>query len=332
MTKTALITGITGQDGYYLSRLLLQEGYRVVGLVPPKRQSNLSKLGDLADRVEIYTVPLTDPAALLEAVEQLQPTEIYNLAAPSFVPDSWNDPLGTLDLVTGTATRLLSATRQLGLSTRFYQASSSEMFGEVDQSPQDENTPFRPMNPYAAAKVHAHWTMVHHRQRYNLFACSGILYNHESPLRPPNFVTRKVCLAAASIKLGLSDRLHMGNLQAKRDWGFAGDHVDAMWRMLQADTPEDYVIGTGHLHSVQDMVETAFSCVDLDWTQYVSVDPTLIRPDEHFHLVANPTKARQNLGWQPRVSFPALIEEMVLNDLERLKTGAIAPAVSQQPS
>jgi GDPmannose 4,6-dehydratase len=174
--------------------------------------------------------------------------------------------------------------------------------------------------------------MVHHRQRYNLFACSGILYNHESPLRPPNFVTRKVCLAAASIKLGLSDRLHMGNLQAKRDWGFAGDHVDAMWRMLQADTPEDYVIGTGHLHSVQDMVETAFSCVDLDWTQYVSVDPTLIRPDEHFHLVANPTKARQNLGWQPRVSFPALIEEMVLNDLERLKTGAIAPAVSQQPS
>jgi GDPmannose 4,6-dehydratase len=326
MPKTALITGITGQDGYYLSRLLLKQGYRVVGLIPPQRQSNLTKLGDLADQVEVYSVVLTDSAALLEAVEQLRPDEIYNLAAPSFVPDSWSDPLGTLDLVTGTATRLLAAVRQVGLATRFYQASSSEMFGQVNQSPQDENTPFRPMNPYAAAKVHAHWTMVHHRQRYNLFACSGILYNHESPLRPPNFVTRKVCLAAASIKLGLGDRLKMGNLQAKRDWGYAGDHVDAMWRMLQAETPEDYVIGTGQLHSVEQLVAAAFSCVDLNWVEYVDVDPKLIRADEHFHLVANPAKAKQNLNWQPQVGFEALIQEMVLKDLERLKSGAVTPA------
>jgi GDPmannose 4,6-dehydratase len=326
MSKTALITGITGQDGYYLSRLLLKRGYRVVGLIPPQRQSNLAKLGDLAGRVEVYSVALTDSASLLEAVEQLRPDEIYNLAAPSFVPDSWSDPLGTLDLVTGTATRLLAAVRQVGLATRFYQASSSEMFGQVDQSPQDENTPFRPMNPYAAAKVHAHWTMVHHRQRYDLFACSGILYNHESPLRPPNFVTRKVSLAAASIKLGVNDRLNMGNLQAKRDWGYAGDHVEAMWRMLQAETPEDYVIGTGQLHSVEQLVSAAFACVDLDWKEYVNVDPKLIRADEHFHLVANPAKAKQNLNWQPQVSFEALIQEMVLKDLERLKSGAVTPA------
>ncbi|MBD1870164.1 GDP-mannose 4,6-dehydratase [Cyanobacteria bacterium FACHB-471] len=326
MSKTALITGITGQDGYYLSRLLLKHGYRVVGLIPPQRQSNLAKLGDLAGQVEVYSVALTDSAALLEAVEQLRPDEIYNLAAPSFVPASWSDPLGTLDLVTGTATRLLSAVRQVGLATRFYQASSSEMFGQVDQSPQDENTPFRPMNPYAAAKVHAHWTMVHHRQRYGLFACSGILYNHESPLRPPNFVTRKVALAVASIKLGLSDRLEMGNLQAKRDWGYAGDHVEAMWRMLQAKTPEDYVIGTGQLHSVEQLVAAAFACVDLNWAEYVNVDPKLIRTDEHFHLVANPAKAKQNLNWQPQVSFEALIQEMVLKDLERLKSGAVTPA------
>ncbi|MBD2071075.1 GDP-mannose 4,6-dehydratase [Leptolyngbya sp. FACHB-671] len=326
MSKTALITGITGQDGYYLSRLLLKHGYRVVGLIPPQRQSNLAKLGDLAGQVEVYSVALTDSAALLEAVEQLRPDEIYNLAAPSFVPASWSDPLGTLDLVTGTATRLLSAVRQVGLATRFYQASSSEMFGQVDQSPQDENTPFRPMNPYAAAKVHAHWTMVHHRQRYGLFACSGILYNHESPLRPPNFVTRKVALAVASIKLGLSNRLEMGNLQAKRDWGYAGDHVEAMWRMLQAKTPEDYVIGTGQLHSVEQLVAAAFACVDLNWAEYVNVDPKLIRTDEHFHLVANPAKAKQNLNWQPQVSFEALIQEMVLKDLERLKSGAVTPA------
>jgi GDPmannose 4,6-dehydratase len=332
MEKTALITGITGQDGYYLSRLLLQKGYRVVGLVPPHRQSNLTKLGEIANQVEIYTVDLTDSNALLQAVEQLKPQEIYNLAAPSFVPDSWDDPLGTLDLVTGTATRLLAAVRQVGLSTRFYQASSSEMFGQVDQSPQDERTPFRPMNPYAAAKVHAHWTMVHHRQRYNLFACSGILYNHESPLRPPNFVTRKVVLAAASIKLGLSDRLEMGNLDAKRDWGFAGDHVEAMWRMLQADEPEDYVIGTGKLHSVRQLVETAFSCVDLDWTRYVLVDARLFRPDEHFHLVANPAKAKQNLDWEPQVSFEALIEEMVVKDLERLQTSTLSSVVTQLPN
>lgn len=333
MTHTALITGITGQDGYYLSRLLLNKGYRVVGLAPPSRQSSVTKLGDLADQVEIYFVDLTDSQALAVAVEQMQPDEIYNLAAPSFVPQSWADPLGTLDLVTGTATRLLTAIRQIGLETRFYQASSSELFGHVEDSPQSELTPFRPKNPYGAAKLHAHWTMVHQREHYGLFACSGILYNHESPLRPPQFVTRKVSLAAASIKLGLSDRLYMGNLDAKRDWGFAGDYVEAMWRMLQADTPEDYVIGTGRLHSVRDLIATAFESVNLDWTQYVDVDPNLLRVDEHFQLVANPAKAKKNLSWQPQISFERLVETMVRTDLERLKTGAVAPiTVDQQVS
>ncbi|MGB7250333.1 MAG: GDP-mannose 4,6-dehydratase [Phormidesmis sp.] len=325
MTKTALITGITGQDGYYLSHLLLGKGYRVVGLVPPARQSSVAKLGDLADRVEIYSVELTSAPALTEAVEQLQPAEIYNLAAPSFVPASWEDPLGTLDLVTGTATRLLSATRQLGLPTRFYQASSSEIFGDVRSAPQTIETPFRPKNPYGAAKLHAHWTMVHHRDRYGLFACSGILYNHESPRRPPQFVTRKISLAAAAIKLGLRDRLSIGNLDARRDWGFASDHVEAMWRMLQADSAEDYVIGTGVLHSVRDLVAVAFSYVDLDWQKYVETDPGLIREDEHFQLVANPARAKKNLAWEPKVSFEQLVATMVEADLERLKAGTITP-------
>ncbi|MEL6350595.1 MAG: GDP-mannose 4,6-dehydratase [Cyanobacteria bacterium J06627_28] len=325
MTKTALITGITGQDGYYLSRLLLDKGYRVVGLVPPERQSSVAKLDELADKVEIYSVALTSAEALTKAVESLQPDEIYNLAAPSFVPASWDDPLGTLDLITGTATRLLKATRQLGLCTRFYQASSSEIFGQVRSAPQTSETPFRPKNPYGAAKLHAHWTMVHHRDRYGLFACSGILYNHESPRRPPQFVTRKISLAAAAIKLGLRDRLSIGNLEAKRDWGFAGDHVEAMWRMLQADKAEDYVIGTGVLHTVEDLVSAAFACVDLDWQQYVETDPTLVRSDEHFQLLADPAKAKKNLSWEPQVSFEQLIQTMVETDLQRLKTGAVAP-------
>ncbi|MEA5553701.1 GDP-mannose 4,6-dehydratase [Anabaena cylindrica UHCC 0172] len=329
MTKTALITGITGQDGYYLSHLLLNQNYRVVGLVSPYRQANLSKLGDLAEKVEIYTVDSKDSAALLTAVEQLQPHEIYNLAAPSFVPDSWHDPLGTLDLITGTATRLLDAVRQVGLSTRFYQASSSEMFGDVDVTPQDEETTFRPKNPYAAAKLHAHWTMVHHRQRYGLFACSGILYNHESPLRPPQFVTRKVSLAVASIKLGLAKTLEMGNLDAKRDWGFAGDHVEAMWRMLQVDEPEEYVIGTGKLHSVRELIATAFDCVGLDWQKYVVTNTNLLRADEHFQLVANPNKAKKNLGWEPKVSFEQLLEKMVNTDLDKLQSGRVSPEISQ---
>ncbi|HBQ99985.1 MULTISPECIES: GDP-mannose 4,6-dehydratase [unclassified Roseofilum] len=323
MTKTAIITGVTGQDGYYLSQLLLGKGYHVVGLVSPQRKKNVSKLGELAERIEIYPVELTDSEALIEMVEAKHPDEIYNLAAPSFVPDSWNDPLGTLDLVTGTATRLLDAVRKGDLDTRFYQASSSEMFGDVQCSPQDEETAFRPKNPYAAAKLHAHWTMVHHRQRYGLFACSGILYNHESPRRPRNFVTRKVSLAAASIKLGLRENLEMGSLEAKRDWGYAGDHVEAMWRMLQADEPEEYVIGTGKLHSVQDWVATAFACVDLNWEDHVTINPKFLRKDEHFQLVANPTKAKTKLGWHPQVSFEQLIEKMVKQDLELLKQGEI---------
>lgn len=326
MRKTALIAGITGQDGYYLSKLMLDKGYRVVGLIPPTRQSSIVKLADLANRVEIYSVDLTDAIALTQAVQQLQPAEIYNLAAPSFVPDSWEKPLGTLDLITGTATRLLSATRQLGLPTRFYQASSSEIFGDVQSAPQSEETPFRPKNPYAAAKLHAHWTMVHHRDRYGLFACSGILYNHESPRRPPQFVTRKVSLAAAAIKLGLRDRLPIGNLNAKRDWGFAGDHVEAMWRMLQADQPEDYVIGTGRLHTVQDLVSAAFACVDLDWENYVETDLALVREDEHFQLVADPSKAKRKLNWEPQVSFDRLVENMVQADLKRLAAGNVSLA------
>ena len=327
MTKTAVITGVTGQDGYYLSRFLLQKGYRVVGLVLPQRQSNLAKLGSLVNKLEIYAVDLTDTTVLSGLLEQVKPQEIYNLAAPSFVPDSWNDPLGTLDLIARTTTQLLTAVRQAGLATRFYQASSSEMFGQVDRSPQDENTPFRPMNPYAAAKLHAHWTTLHHRQHFDLFACSGILYNHESPRRPTQFVTRKVCLAAAAIKLGISDRLELGNLEAKRDWGYASEYVEAMWHILQKDRPEDYVIGTGKLHSVKELVATAFECVGLDWTRYVVVNPNLIRPDEHFQLVANPTKAKQKLQWQPQVTFEQLIEKMVSKDLERLQNGTIAPSV-----
>ncbi|MEM6867661.1 MAG: GDP-mannose 4,6-dehydratase [Cyanobacteria bacterium P01_C01_bin.121] len=325
MTKTALITGITGQDGYYLSQLLLEQGYRVVGLVPPARLGSVAKLDALAERVEIYPVDLTSADALMQTVYSLQPAEIYNLAAPSFVPASWQDPLGTLDLITGTATRLLKATRQLGLNTRFYQASSSEIFGDVQSAPQTAQTPFRPKNPYGAAKLHAHWTMVHHRERYGLFACSGILFNHESPRRPPRFVTRKISLAAAAIKLGKRDRLSIGNLEAKRDWGFAGDHVEAMWRMLQAETAQDYVIGTGVLHTVKDLVAAAFDCVNLDWEKYVETDPTLVREDEHFQLVANPAKAKANLEWEPQVSFEQLIETMVSADLERIESGSISP-------
>lgn len=324
MNKTALITGITGQDGYYLSQLLLERGYRVVGLLPPERQGSVVKLDDLADQVEIYSVDLRDAQALQAAVTQLQPTEIYNLAAPSFVPASWDDPLGTLDLITGTATRLLTAIRHSQLSTRFYQASSSEIFGAVQESPQSETTPFRPKNPYGAAKLHAHWTMTHHREQYNLFACSGILYNHESPRRPPQFVTRKVTLAAAGIKLGLMDKLSMGNLDAKRDWGFAGDYVEVMWRMLQTDTPQDYVIGTGVLHSVKDLVEMAFNSVNLDWQKYVEVNTTLLRRDEHFQLVADPSNAKNNLHWSPQVTFEQLIENMVQTDLQRLQSGQVA--------
>ncbi|MEM8503287.1 MAG: GDP-mannose 4,6-dehydratase [Cyanobacteria bacterium P01_D01_bin.1] len=326
MAKTALITGITGQDGYYLSRLLLEKGYRVVGLVPPQRRRSLAKLDEIADQLTTYLVDLTQADAIAQAMDVLQPDEIYNLAAPSFVPDSWKDPLGTLDLITGTATRMLEATRQLGLQTRFYQASSSEIFGEVRSSPQTAQTAFRPTNPYGAAKLHAHWTMVHHRERYGLFACSGILYNHESPRRPPQFVTRKISMAAAAIKLGLRDRLSIGNLDAKRDWGFAGDHVEAMWRMLQADVAEDYVIGTGRLHTVRDLVATAFECVNLDWQKYVETDPNLVRSDEHFQLVADPSKARQNLGWEPKVSFEELISAMVQADLKYLEAGVLVPA------
>lgn len=325
MASTALITGITGQDGYYLSQLLLDKGYRVVGLVPPDRQGSVAKLEELAQRVEIVPVDLTQATPLRQIVADLQPQEIYNLAAPSFVPASWDDPLGTLDLITGTATRLLDGIRQAGLETRFYQASSSEIFGAVQESPQSETTPFRPKNPYGAAKLHAHWTMVHHRDRYGLFACSGVLYNHESPRRPPQFVTRKVTLAAAAIKLGLRDRLAMGNLGAKRDWGFAGDYVEAMWRMLQGDTPEDYIIGTGVLHTVEDLVATAFASVDLDWQTYVDLDPTLLRQDEHFQLVANPHKANTQLGWSPQVSFEGLIETMVKTDIARLQAGQVSP-------
>ena len=323
MSKTALITGFTGQDGYYLSQLLLQKGYQVIGLLPPNRQDSVVKLDELANQVQVYAVDLRDAAALEIAVAQLQPQEIYNLAAPSFVPDSWDDPLGTLDLVTGTATRLLAAVRNTGLSTRFYQASSSEIFGAVQESPQSIATPFRPKNPYGAAKLHAHWTMTHHREQYNLFACSGILYNHESPRRPPQFVTRKVTLAAAGIKLGLMDRLSMGNLDARRDWGFAGDYVEAMWRMLQADTPQDYVIGTGILHSVKDLVDFAFSSVDLDWQKYVEVSTDLLRRDEHFQLVADPTNAQRDLQWSPQVTFEQLIERMVQADLQRLQSGQV---------
>ncbi|HET7273557.1 MAG TPA: GDP-mannose 4,6-dehydratase [Longimicrobiaceae bacterium] len=315
--KKALITGITGQDGSYLAEFLLEKGYEVFGLVRRSSTVNYERIDEVQDKVELISGDLTDQNSLLTALQQTNPDEIYNLAAQSFVQTSWTQPILTGDVTGLGVTRVLEAVRMFNPKIRFYQASSSEMFGKVQAVPQSEDTPFYPRSPYGVAKVYGHWATVNYRESYDMFAVSGILFNHESPRRGLEFVTRKVTDAAARIKLGLADELRLGNLDAKRDWGFAGDYVQAMWLMLQRESPDDYVIATGETHSVGDLVETAFAHVDLDWHDYVVQDPRFMRPAEVDLLVGDPTRAKAELGWEPKVRFTELVKMMVDADLER---------------
>jgi len=301
--KKALITGITGQDGSYLAELLLAKGYRVFGVVRRTSHDSYERIDHLLDRIEIVPADLLDQHSLTVVLQETRPDEVYNLAAQSYVPTSWTQPVLTGEFTALGVTRILEAIRLVHPSARFYQASSSEMFGKVQDSPQRETTPFYPRSPYGVAKVYGHWITVNYRESYGLYAVSGILFNHESPRRGIEFVTRKVSDGVARIKLGLTRQLKLGNLDAKRDWGFAGDYVDAMWRMLQPPAPEDYVIGTGIAHSVREVVEIAFSHVGLDWQKHVVIDPRFLRPAEVDVLLADPTKARTRLGWSPTVSF-----------------------------
>jgi len=314
---TALITGITGQDGSYLAEFLLEKGYRVIGVVRRSSTMPYERISHLVDRVELVSADLLDQTSLTDAVSEFEPDEIYNLAAQSFVQTSWNQPVLTGEFTALGVTRMLEAMKKAAPKARFYQASSSEMFGKVHESPQRESTPFYPRSPYGVAKVYGHWITVNYRESFGLYAVSGILFNHESPRRGLEFVTRKVTDAVARIKLGRAKEVKLGNLDSRRDWGFAGDYVDAMWRMLQKDEPDDYVIGTGHTCSVRDLCETAFRCVGLDYREHVVQDPKFFRPAEVDLLVADPSKARDNLGWTPKVSFTALVEMMVEADLER---------------
>ena len=318
MPKVALITGITGQDGSYLAELLLEKGYEVSGIVRRTSAPNLSRIEHLLDRVSLHPADLLDQLSLIRVIEHVQPDELYNLAAMSFVPASWDQPMLTGEFNSQGVTRILDAIRTVNPKIRLYQASSSEMFGKVREVPQTELTPFYPRSPYGVSKVFGHYITVNYRESYGLFACSGILFNHESPRRGLEFVTRKVSDGVARVKLGLADALSLGNLDACRDWGFAGDYVRAMWLMLQQDQPDDYVIATGVAHSVRDLVEVAFGRAGLDWQKHVRVDPALIRPAEVDHLIGDAGKARRVLGWQPTVDFKGLVEMMVDADLERL--------------
>ncbi len=315
---TALITGITGQDGSYLAELLLAKGYRVFGVVRRTSHDSYERIDHLLGRIEIVPADLLDQHSLTVVLQETRPDEVYNLAAQSYVPTSWTQPVLTGEFTALGVTRILEAIRLVHPSARFYQASSSEMFGKVQDSPQRETTPFYPRSPYGVAKVYGHWITVNYRESYGLYAVSGILFNHESPRRGIEFVTRKVSDGVARIKLGLTRQLQLGNLDAKRDWGFAGDYVDAMWRMLQPPAPEDYVIGTGIVHSVRELVEIAFSHVGLDWQKHVVIDPRFLRPAEVDVLLADPSKARTRLGWSPTVSFADLVRSMVDADLTRL--------------
>jgi GDPmannose 4,6-dehydratase len=317
--KTALITGVTGQDGSYLAELLLEKGYRVVGMVRRASTENFERIAHVRDRVELRQADLLDQLSLVDLLRTVEPDEIYNLAAQSFVPTSWVQPVLTAEFDAIGVTRLLEAVRLVAPRARFYQASSSEMFGKVRETPQRETTPFHPRSPYGVAKVYGHFITVNYRESYGLFACSGILFNHESERRGREFVTRKVSDGVARIKLGRARELRLGNLEARRDWGFAGDYVDAMWRMLQQPEADDYVVATGESHSVRELVEIAFRCVDLDPSQYVREDPSLLRPAEVDHLIGDAGKARRVLGWAPRMTFPALVERMVRADLARLE-------------
>jgi GDPmannose 4,6-dehydratase len=314
---TALITGITGQDGSYLAEFLLEKGYTVVGVVRRSSTTPYERIAHLVDHVELASADLLDQTSLTDVVGDFQPEEIYNLAAQSFVQTSWNQPVLTGEFTALGVTRMLEAMKKAAPKARFYQASSSEMFGKVIESPQRETTPFYPRSPYGVAKVYGHWITVNYRESFGMYAVSGILFNHESPRRGLEFVTRKVTDAVARIKLGLQSEVRLGNLEARRDWGFAGDYVEAMWLMLQQDTPDDYVIGTGHTCSVRDLCETAFAAVDLDYREYVVQDPRFFRPAEVDLLVADPSKAASVLGWEPTVSFSELVRMMVDADLER---------------
>jgi GDPmannose 4,6-dehydratase len=316
--KKAFITGITGQDGSYLAEFLLGKGYGVYGMVRRASYQRFDRIEHILDRVEIIEGDLTDQSSLDDAIKTIAPTEVYNLASQSFVPTSWNQPVLTAD-VTGTGvTRMLEAIRKHKPDSKFYQASTSEMFGKVRETPQNETTPFYPRSPYGVAKIYAHWITINYRESYNIFACSGICFNHESPRRGLEFISRKVTDGVARIKLGLADQLKLGNLEARRDWGFAKDFVEAMWLMLQQDQPEDYVIATGVSHSVRDLVDTAFDYVGLPTEPYVVVDPKFFRPAEVDILVGDAAKAKANLGWTPTSSFKEMIHTMVEADLKRL--------------
>jgi len=315
--KTALITGVTGQDGSYLAEHLLAKGYRVVGVVRRSSTTPYERIAHLVDRIELVSADLLDQTSLTDVVGETEPDEIYNLAAQSFVQTSWSQPVLTGEFTALGVTRMLEAMRKAAPKARFYQASSSEQFGKVVETPQRELTPFYPRSPYGVAKLYGHWITVNYRESFNLFAVSGILFNHESPRRGLEFVTRKITDGVARIKLGMQSELRLGNLDARRDWGFAGDYVDAMWRMLQQDTPEDYVIGTGETYSVRQFCEAAFGAVDLDYEQHVVLDERFLRPAEVDLLVADPSRANKELGWTPRVGFAELVRMMVEADVAR---------------
>ena len=323
--KRALITGITGQDGSYLAEFLLKQGYQVVGLVRRTSTVNFQRIRHIQKRLTLVSGDLLDQTSLIAALQEHRPQEVYNLAAQSFVPTSWNQPVFTGNVTGLGVTRILEAIRQVDPTIRFYQASTSEMFGKVRKVPQNETTPFYPRSPYGVAKVYGHWITINYRESYDLFACSGILFNHESPRRGLEFLPRKVSYGAARIKLGMARDLRLGNLEAKRDWGFAGDYVRSMWLMLQQDRPDDYVVGSGQTHSVRELCRVAFGHLGLDCEKYIKADPHFFRPADVDLLVSDPSKARKVLGWEPTVSFEDLVVMMVETDLKRLQATELFP-------
>ena len=329
MARTALITGVTGQDGSYLAEFLLEKNYKVYGLVRRSSTINFERINHLQDRIELIPGDLLDQSSLITALQKCEPDEVYNLAAQSFVPTSWSQPVLTGEFTALGVTRILEAIRVVNPKMRFYQASSSEMFGMVQESPQNENTRFYPRSPYGVAKLYGHWITVNARESYGLFACSGILFNHESPRRGIEFVTRKVSYNVARIKLGLQRNLKMGNLDAERDWGFAGDYVRAMWLMLQQDKPEDYVVATGITHSVRRLLELAFERAGLNYQEHVEIDSELLRPAEVYHLLGDCAKARKHLGWKPVVDYEQLVHLMVDSDLELVAKSLPAASVAR---
>jgi len=328
--KRALITGVTGQDGSYLAEFLLQQGYEVIGMIRRSSMPNYQRIEHILDDITVVHGDLLDQVSLIQILREHRPHEVYNLAAQSFVPRSWDQPVLTAEFTAVGVTRVLDAVRMVDPSIRFYQASSSEMFGKVREVPQKETTPFYPRSPYGVAKVYGHWITVNYRESYGLYAVSGILFNHESPRRGIEFVTRKITYNAAKIKLGLADKLPMGNLDARRDWGFAGDYVRAMWLMLQQEKPDDYVIATGVQHSVRDFLECAFSYLGLDYRDYVVVDPRFLRPADVHELVGDASKAHKQLGWEPTVSFEELVHMMVDHDLALLEDMLRAGKIKRQ--